>query len=320
MKRKYFFSSALPKCCADKLEDLFLSGKLVSKISLLGSQIDRNTLSEHISHKNNLTCIDKIFVDSGAFAVHTGKAKSDVDDYIEYVNSIDNNVDYIAQFDTIPGTLGENKDADSYRRSSQLSWENYLYMRERLISPEKLVPVFHFGEDFSNLIRILEYRDSNEMPIQLIGISPANDTNYRTKQKYLDAVYDCIRTSSNPNAKTHLFGCTGLQNISQYSYYSCDSISHRIRSGWGQLQTQRFGVISLSRRASSEFPFQERCSSDDLEELNAIAEYYEYTIDELAEDYKARLVVDICETQKIFTQLCNAVERRTQRRLFKIPR
>ena len=85
MKRKYFFSSALPKCCADKLEDLFLSGKLVSKISLLGSQIDRNTLSEHISHKNNLTCIDKIFVDSGAFAVHTGKAKSDVDDYIEYV-------------------------------------------------------------------------------------------------------------------------------------------------------------------------------------------------------------------------------------------
>ena len=60
---------------------------------------------------------------------------------------------------------------------------------------------------------------------------------------------------------------------------------------------------------------------DNIKELyNQYAEYYEYTIDELAEDYKARLVVDICETQKIFTQLCNAVERRTQRRLFKIPR
>lgn len=193
MERKYFFSSALPKCCADKLEELFLSGKLVSKISLLGSQIDRNTLSEHISHKNNLTCIDNIFVDSGAFAVHTGKAKSNVDDYIDYVNSIDDAVDYVAQFDTIPGTLGENKDANSYQQSSQLSWDNYLYMRERLISPKKLVPVFHFGEDFRYLTNMLDYRDGDGTPIQLIGISPANDTNYRTKQKYLDAVYDWIK-------------------------------------------------------------------------------------------------------------------------------
>lgn len=71
-----------------------------------------------------------------------------MDEYIDYVNGLDNEVDLIAQVDTIPGSFGVIRTADETVIAPELSWQNYLYMRDKIISVDKLVPIFHQDEDF----------------------------------------------------------------------------------------------------------------------------------------------------------------------------
>ena len=53
----------------------------------------------------------------------------------------------------LPGFFNEDgtriKSKEDYDESARLSWENYLYMRERVKEPDKLMPVFHFGENLT---------------------------------------------------------------------------------------------------------------------------------------------------------------------------
>ena len=91
-------------------------------------------------------------------SAHTRDAEVDVDAYIEYLNGIDDDVHVFAQVDKIPGKFRHPKTREELAEAPEMSWNNYLYMRERLKSPEKLLPIFHQGEDFKWLHNILDYR------------------------------------------------------------------------------------------------------------------------------------------------------------------
>ena len=51
----------------------------------------------------------QISIDSGAFSVHTKGIELDVDEYINYINSIDDDIHIFAQVDKIPGEFGKEK-------------------------------------------------------------------------------------------------------------------------------------------------------------------------------------------------------------------
>lgn len=282
MLSAYYFSGTLTKAMIEKLAAM----PGFEPIDALISQLDRSGIKSMLRFKEQ-GYINRIFIDSGAFSFHTGKAVLDLEDYINYLNEHDDVITTCAQVDTIPGKLGKPKTLEDYQESADKSWENYLYMRTKLKSPKKLTPVFHYGESFDALKRMLDYRDENGEPIDYIGISPANDTAQGTKDIYMREVYDFIAKSSNPHVKTHLYGMTSIKGLSKVPAYSADSISHRHIAAYNKLLVPEFGVISLTKRTRTS-----RAKSN----MNFVATADEASVNRL-KDYLASLgtTIEECE-------------------------
>lgn len=314
---RYIFSGNLTRTMVDYLKRI----DTFEPIDVLVSQLDRSSINDMIEYIKE-GVVKSLFIDSGAFSVHTGRAKPiDVDEYISYVESIDEYIYAIAQVDTLPGKFGQPKHPNDYVESANKSWDNYLYMRKHMKHPEKLIPVFHYGESFDALQRMLDYRDESvqdKQPkphpilekvypdrVNICGLSPANDSAQKTKNQYLRKCYDVIEKSSYPDIKTHLFGMTSLDGLSKVPYYSADSVSHRLRSAYNKVYTRKWGTISLSDRTrsvktKSNLSFVRTCDPATLKEVEELFASYGFTIDQMREDNAARTAVDICETQKAF--------------------
>lgn len=294
---KYVFSGALTK----KMVDELWHNPKFEPLDILESQLNRSSIKEFIKLKHEGFC-RWLFIDSGAYSVHTGKAKGDVDEYISYLNSIDDDIDVCAQLDTIPGHFGKPKSPEDYVESAKKSWDNFLYMRGKLKSPHKLMPVMHQGESLDHLKYMLAWKDENGKPLDYIGISPANDNPQKLKNVYMDCVTQIIAASENPDVKTHLYGMTSLPAISQFKCYSADSISHRLMAGYCRIFTEHFGVISLSERVTgddskSKQCFIEACDDASRKILDDELAQYGYTAEELQKSIEKRVAFNILSIQ-----------------------
>lgn len=294
----YIFSGSL----TDSMMEGLLRQPDYKPIDVLVTQLDRTSVKKMMEYHDK-GYIASLFLDSGAWTQHSQGISLNVDEYIEFANSIDDYLIALAQVDRIPGRYKQPKTPEDYVESAKLSWENYLYMRKKLKSPDKLVPVFHYGEDFSNLKNMLSWTDEFGNHIEYIGISPANDVSQKDKNIYMREVYDIIKSSENPDVKTHLFGMSSLDALSKFPCYSCDSVSHRLRTGYNKLFTRKWGTISLSDRSrtsktKSNMCFDKMCDQNTLSELTDFISNYGYTLDEVKESNVARVVIDIMETYK----------------------
>lgn len=310
-ENRYIFSGSLSSRMVDGLIRLHEEGKF-EPMDVLVSQLDRSGVNQmlDLSEKG---IVKSLFIDSGAFSIHSlgfekvakGKfATIDdfIDEYIDFCNGIDDKIIAIAQVDHIPGVFKQSKNPEDYEESVRLSWENFQYMLPKVKSPEKLLYVFHQGESFDALGKILDWRDENGKPIQYLGISPSNDRAVGDKDVYLKEVYDYIAKSSVPDIRTHLFGYTSLPGLPKFRWYSCDSTSHRLRAAYNKCFTRKWGTISFSQtrnaRTKTDMSFPDICDADTLKELKELLDYYGYTIEDMQNESSARTVVDICETQK----------------------
>lgn len=298
----YYFSGSL----TSEMHDRMMALDNWEPIDILVSQLDRNGVKTALSYQDD-GLADKLFIDSGAFSVHTGKAKVDLEEYISYLNSLDDRITVCAQLDTIPGTFGQPKSAEDYEESARKSWENYLYMRTKLKSPNKLTPVFHYGESFEHLRRMLDWTDENGNHIEYIGISPANDSSQSTKNLYMGEVYDVISNSSNPNVKTHLYGMTSLDALTKYPCYSADSISHRLQSAYNKIYTREWGTISLSdaartSKSKSNLSFIRTADEYTLQRFKEFLKSYKTDIDEVRNNNAVRCVICIREIQQFIKE------------------
>lgn len=310
---RYVFSGSL----THRMHDMLMDTKNFEPLDILVSQLDRSGIRQAINWKHEGFC-RWLFCDSGAFSVHTGKASVTQDEYIEYVNSIIDDVDVFAQLDTIPGTFGQPKSQEDYVKSAEDSWTNFIYMRNKVKDKHKIMPVFHFGEDTKYLKRMLDYVDDDGDKLDYIGLSPANDASVKDRMKYLQNMYDIIRDSSNPSVKTHVYGFTSLTAMSKFPCYSADSISHRLISGYNKIFTENFGVVSVSRKPrsvknKSNLSFIETCDEYNLNILRSEFEYfgmnkdflkkydldYEDAIEAISEDNNLRVVFSIRTIQKL---------------------
>lgn len=307
--RRFFFSGSLVNEMVDYLVKFMELGKF-EPIDVLVSQLDRAGVKAMLKHAER-GIIKSMFIDSGAYSEHSQGIKIDVDEYIEYVNGLDDKISAIAQVDHIPGVFKQAKKPEDYEESARLSWDNFLYMYPKLKSPEKLIAVFHQGESFDHLRNMLEWRDPNGNPLHYIGISPSNDRSVADKDIYLRDVYDFIAKSSNPGVHTHLFGYTSIPGLSKFPWFSCDSVSHRLRAAYnkmfvGYMKNSNGGdgdVISFSKTRNAKDKASQ-CFLDicDEKSLETFKEFLKgYGIDEperLCESSSLRTAIDMCEIQQ----------------------
>lgn len=297
---RYIFSGSLTTA----MHDMLLKMPNFEPLNILVSQIDRSGVKHAIEWKKEGFC-QFLFIDSGAFSIHTGNATTTPDEYIDFINSIDEYIDVCAQLDTIPGKFKQPKSKEDYVESAKKSWDNFLYMRSKLKSPDKVMPVFHFGESLNVLRDMLEWKDpdSGEM-LSYIGLSPANDVSVAEKDIYLKECADIIAASANPNVKTHLYGYTSLEGLSKLPCYSADSISHRHISGYAKILSKHFGVISVSKRdrtskSKSNMSFPETADAHALKVLEDEMAELGFTLDEVAESSAVRCVVTMHNIQTL---------------------
>ncbi len=249
--------------------------------------IDRKNIKHWYDNKPEKS---KLFIDSGAYTAYTKGIEISVDDYINYLNSISDNCTIFAQLDTIPGRFNQPKTKEDILKAPELSWQNYLYMRERLNEPKKLIPIFHQGESYKWLHNMLEWTDENGEHIPYIGISPAVDVPGLTD--FLDKSFNIIAKSSNPKVKTHAFGMTQLKMLEMYPYTSADSTSWKLSAAMGYIYTP-WGLVRISNRKMGDKTNLFNQTDEAFEKVQSYLENIGFTIDEATEHDYNRYIINI---------------------------
>ena len=171
-----------------------------------------------------------IMLDSGAFSAWNKKVAININEYLFFCLKWLDCFEYIVNLDVIPGTFGDKAPSDvEVERSAQKGYSNYCYLLANGIPKDKLIHVFHQGEKFDWLIKMVE-----EIPY--IGLSPANDRTTSEKRAWLD---DCMNyvldDKGYPCVKFHGFGMTSLSLMLRYPWYSVDSTSWVLTGRFGSL-------------------------------------------------------------------------------------
>lgn len=261
-------------------------------VNRLYSQLNDRPLGEKWLKYSKEVERRKIFVDSGAYSVHTKGKTVDVDEYIEYVNSHAGMFEGIAQVDKIPGEFGKPKTLEQLATAPEESWNNYLYMREKVIDKHCLIPIFHQGEDFKWLRNTLEWIDDEGNHIPYIGISPANDLVTKHKETWFATVFKIIKESNNPDVKTHAFGMTSLPMLEKYPFYSADSTSWIMTSVNGGIFTP-YGVIQVTQTSEHMPNHFIKCGEHKKQAIIKWLESFGMTYEECRMDYNSRAITNV---------------------------
>lgn len=284
---RYIFSGNMPS----KVPEIMMRDPEFKPVSLLCTQLEKKTLDLYLEYKNIGFC-DFIMVDSGAYSVFTGRASTTIDQYIDFINASSDKAEVFVELDTIPGEWGKSKRPEDYVISADKSWEDFLYMRERVCCPEKMMSVFHSGEPFSALRRTIEWTDSDGKHLDYIGISAAKDADNKNRDTYLHDVLETIKSSSNPDVGTHLFGTTALNVLSKVPCRSCDSTTHVRLAGFGSVISPTFGTINVSSRggtkAGMKNHFLHTADSHKIKKLEEELEPLKLTINDISNSSAAR--------------------------------
>ena len=235
------------------------------------------TIKRYLEHPN------KLFIDSGAFSiankVRRGKNLT-IDDYIEFINS-NTRPDLYASFDVIPRPLT----TETAKNSAEQSLNNYLYMLDKLDKPEKLIPVYHYGEDFKYLEKILELKPNY--------IAFGGRGRISTKYLYtcLDTFFDILKGS---NVKTHAFGITVLNLLEQYPFTSADSTSYQKVATMGGIFLESLNTtIKISTSTLNDNNHYQYQKEDIKKLINEEIEKYGYNLQDLQTSTNRRIEFNV---------------------------
>lgn len=231
---------------------------------------------------------DRLFIDSGAFSVaHNGKTV-DIDVYIDYINS-NPDIPIFVELDVIPFPVLNTVTA---KECCEASWQNYLYMKERVTSPCFLLPLYHFGEPKDALKRILNTEVNGKLP-EYIGIGGRHGVSTELQDKYFHEIFAIIQKSDNPKVKVHAFGMTVLKLLEKFPFYSADSTTWLQLGINGNINTKAYGILNVSERGKFNKDNVNSFSDELREKVEAELKQYGYTLEQVSTDYKARLKYNI---------------------------
>lgn len=192
------------------------------------------------------------FVDSGAFSAYTRNLEIDVDEYIEWLNEWHPNLERYCCWDTIPaGDITPEESAPK-------TWENYVYMRDRLVDPHKLVYCFHYGEDVSYLIQALE------SGIDFVALGGVARRGRKQRYEFFESLIPIFEEY--PHVHVHAFGMTAIDLLNDFPYInSSDSSSWLYPPKFLRIDTDSFGTVFFGADKTKEINAKE--SVDNLNPL-----------------------------------------------------
>lgn len=229
-----------------------------------------------------------LFVDSGAFTeAHTGK-KVNIDEYINFINS-NKDIKIFAELDKIPYP---NLTCETAKESARISWDNYVYMKDKIRKDCYLLPLYHFGEPKEALINILNTEIDGKRA-EYIGIGGRHGVSNDIQEKYFHEIFSIIQKSKNPNVKVHVFGMTVLNILEKYPFYSADSTTWLQLAIHASIFTKTAGIILVGSKKShvkeNFFNLHSDAKEKILNEVNQLG----FDIDELSVDLAARMKFNV---------------------------
>lgn len=186
----------------------------------------------------------RLLFDSGAFSAWNSGNEISVEQLTKFILAVQGSFDFfsdvtIVGLDKIPGTQGQQPTTEEMDSASQITYENYHYMKARLPGLT-VMPVFHEGDNFEFLHRYIEEK------VPYLGISPSNDSQTAKRQLWLTRVFQVLPD----NIKTHGFAVTSPKLMRNNRFTTVDSITPVALAGYGKVQTP-FGTYVFSDRPQS---------------------------------------------------------------------
>lgn len=231
---------------------------------------------------------DRLFIDSGAFSVAHSDAVVDIDSYIAYINN-NSTIPIWAELDVIPYPILNSVTA---KYCSNESWKNYIYMRERVVPDCEILPLYHFGEPKSGLLRILNTPINGEL-VSYIGIGGRHGVSTEEQIRYFNEIFVLIQNSENPNVKVHAFGITVPKLLESFPFFSADSTTWLQSAINGSILTEDLQMLLISDGTRFNKSNIQSMPKEVLNKILPTIYKYGYTYEELCCDYKARLRYNI---------------------------
>lgn len=233
----------------------------------------------------------KFLIDNGAFTVHRQGGELDIDRYIGWLNDNDEYIDYAIALDHIPGVWGRKRTYQELREAPIKTWENYLYMIERCKSPNKLLPVFHQGEDYKYLEQIINHKINGEY-VQYICISGNKELTNKQREDFYLKCFDIIKKSNNPNVKTHCLGSATMSNAVKFPFTSMDATSWIMTGANGGIFTD-MGVVKISKESYLDKDNIVNIPEDAAKKIEFYCAEHGIQLEQAKESYRYRMLLNI---------------------------
>lgn len=223
-----------------KMCDLFKQGHKLHSFFHCKDGFESKWFRAALKHKFDL------LMDSGAYSAWKGGGEIDFNEYISFCKSHIKRIGMVVNLDVIPGKPFVKLNKNDIEQSAIQGWKNYETMCISGIPKEKIIHVFHQGESFSLLKKIVAEMD-------YIGLSPANDKTASQREIWLDQCMKYVLDSNGmPLVKFHGFGITIFALMFKYPWFSLDSTTwmHVGRNGQIFIPSFRKGEFDFSKAPS----------------------------------------------------------------------
>ena len=273
--------------------DFYFAGSTRPEYRELITKLNANVLKSYVNDQNEFKLWfqykrdgwkGKLLIDNGAFTIYRKGGTLDIDEYIKWLNKYDEYIDYAVALDDIPGKWLEGHTAQQVKESVQKTWDNYLYMRKHCKSPQKLLPVFHMGENFDYLKKYLELDD-----LEYMCISARKDITNKQREDWYEKCFYIISHSQHKNIKVHCLGSATLSNAEKFPFTSMDATSWIMSGANGSIQTD-YGVMYVGDHCHT---LRQTLPEKAVNDLEQYCSQFGMTLDEVGDDYRARICFNI---------------------------
>lgn len=279
--------------------DYYFAGSAFKEASDLTIELNANILRSFATDKADILewiearkngWTGKFLIDSGAFSVFKSGATIDVDEYIDYLNKIDEYYTFAIQLDTIPGKWGVPRTDADVIDACDKSWENYEYMYPKMNKPTKLCPVFHMGEPMYALHRILD----SKYEYECICISGSKDLSKEQRMDWYEIVIPVVK-DKRPNVKIHGLGIGDIRVAEKIPFTSIDATSWILLGAMGKIYSP-LGQVTISNyvgRVKGDFDNIVNLSEQSQKQIKDWITQCGYTFEGAQESYKIRQLINM---------------------------
>lgn len=171
-----------------------------------------------------------LMLDSGAFSVWSKGITISVDDYADFCIAHPK-TSYFVSLDVIPGSpTAQYRTAEVVESAASQGWKNYLRMLKKGVLFEKLIPVFHQGESFKWLEKMLDI----EAPY--IGLGGIQQVGRAAAIRWLKTVRNyLLNCDGSPKVRVHGFAVNDLEVMRVFPWHSVDAASWGVRASYGSV-------------------------------------------------------------------------------------